>query len=74
MTIQSDSNNKFENFETPNKRQTQPTVRSKPVLDQDRMKELIKKAIKSAAMYNSQFQKEKKEERQKYFDLQTMVI
>lgn len=41
--------------------------------ESDRMRELIKKAIKSVAAYNSQLQKEIREERRKYFDLQTMV-
>lgn len=40
----------------------------------DRMKEMIKKAMKSVSNYNLQLQKEKKEERNLYFDLQTMVI
>jgi hypothetical protein len=39
----------------------------------DKMKELIKKTIKSASKYNSELQREKKEERKSYFDLQTMV-
>ena len=39
----------------------------------DRMKELIKKTIKSVSNYNLQLQKERKEERNLYFDLQTMV-
>ena len=39
----------------------------------DRMKELIKKTMKSVSNYNLQLQKEKKEERNLYFDLQTMV-
>ena len=47
---------------------------SRPVQDpKDRMKELIKKTIKSVAMYNSQLQKEVREERRRCFDLQTMV-
>lgn len=41
--------------------------------ESERMKELIKKAMKSVASYNSQMQKEKKEERQTFYDLQTMV-
>lgn len=40
----------------------------------DRMKELIKKTMKSVSNYNLQLQKEKKEERNLYFDLQTMRI
>jgi len=39
----------------------------------DRMKELVKKTIKSVSNYNLQLQKERKEERNLYFDLQTMV-
>lgn len=48
-------------------------VVTKPVQEKDRMKELIKKTIKSVAMYNSQLQKEVRDERRKCFDLQTMV-
>lgn len=33
----------------------------------------MKKAVKSAAEYNSMFMKEKREERRAYFDLQTNV-
>jgi hypothetical protein len=53
---------------------TAPTTTVRPQLSEsDRMKELIKKAIKSVAKYNSQMQKEIADERRKYFDLQTMV-
>lgn len=53
---------------------TAPTTTVRPQLSEsDRMKELIKKAIKSVAKYNSQMQKEISDERRKYFDLQTMV-
>ena len=51
---------------------TTTTVRPQ-LSESDRMKELIKKAIKSVAKYNSQMQKEISDERRKYFDLQTMV-
>lgn len=40
----------------------------------DRMKELMKKAIKSVTAFNLNLQKEKKAERGSYFDLQTMRI
>ncbi len=39
----------------------------------DRMKEMLKKAMKSATAYNANLQKEKRAERSAYFDLQTMV-
>jgi len=42
--------------------------------DADRLKELTKKAMKSAISYNQNLQKERKTERRCYFDLQTMVI
>lgn len=38
------------------------------------MKEMIKKAMKSAANYNKRLQREKQEERETFFDMQTMVI
>ena len=41
--------------------------------EEDKMKELIKKAMKSVSSYNAQLQKEKKDERFLYYDLQTMV-
>ncbi len=41
--------------------------------DADRLKELTKKAMKSAISYNQNLQKERKTERRCYFDLQTMV-
>ena len=41
--------------------------------ESERLKELIKKAAQSASNYNAHFQREKKAERQSYFDLQTMV-
>ena len=34
----------------------------------------MKKAIKSSSEYNAQLQKEKKDERNTYFDLHTMVL
>ena len=37
------------------------------------MKELMKKATKSAAEYNKMFQRERRDERNSFFDLQTMV-
>lgn len=40
----------------------------------ERMKEMIRKAIKSANSYNSQLQREKKSTRSSFFDLQTMRI
>jgi hypothetical protein len=40
----------------------------------DRMKELMRKAIKSVTEYNQNLQKEKKTERNSYFDHQTMRI
>jgi len=52
---------------------TTTTVRPQ-LSESDRMKELIKKAIKSVAKYNSQMQKEISDERRKYFDLQTMRL
>jgi hypothetical protein len=42
--------------------------------EQEKLREQIKKAMKSASSYNSMLQKEKKEERYSFFDLQTMVI
>jgi len=59
------------NIEKASNEPTETTA--KPVHEKDRMKELIKKTIKSVAMYNSQLQKEIRDERRKYFDLQTMV-
>lgn len=35
---------------------------------------LIKKAVKSAAEFNTNFMKERREERRAYFDLQTMEV
>ena len=43
------------------------------VIDSDKMKEMIKKAMKSAAKYNKMMQREKQEDRLTFFDLQTMV-
>lgn len=40
----------------------------------ERMKELMKKAMKSATTYNANLNKEKKTDRGSYFDLQTMRI
>ena len=40
----------------------------------DRMKELMRKAIKSVTSYNQNLQKEKKTERKSYFDHQTMRV
>ena len=37
------------------------------------MKEFLKKAAKQASEYNSMFMKERREERQYYFDMQTLV-
>lgn len=45
----------------------------KLLTEQEKQREQIKKAMKSAASYNSMLQKEKKEERYSFFDLQTMV-
>ena len=65
--------------ETPQTTLTNTPSISKPrpgrvaLSEADRMKELIKKAMKSVSNYNLQLQKEKKEERNLYFDLQTMV-
>lgn len=42
--------------------------------EKDRMKEMIKKAMKYVAAYNSQLQKEKQDERKSFYDLQTMRI
>ncbi len=39
----------------------------------ERLKEMTKKAIKSAISYNQNLLKERKTERRSYFDLQTMV-
>jgi hypothetical protein len=40
----------------------------------EKMKEMIRKAMKSATSYNSQLQREKKNERASFYDLQTMRI
>ena len=40
----------------------------------EKMKEMIRKAMKSATSYNSQLQREKKSERASFYDLQTMRI
>ena len=42
--------------------------------DSEKMKEMIRKAIKSATSYNSQLQREKKTDRASFYDLQTMRI
>jgi hypothetical protein len=47
---------------------------TKAMSDTDKMKEMIKKAMKSTLLFNAQLQREKKEERQTFFDLQTMRI
>lgn len=45
-----------------------------PKLEKSKMADYVKKAMKSASEFNSQFQKERREDRRAYFDLQTMVI
>lgn len=45
-----------------------------PKLEKSKMSLYIKKAMKSAAEWNSSFQKERREERKAYLDLQTFVI
>jgi hypothetical protein len=42
-------------------------------MEKSRMDYFMKKAIRSAAEFNSQFMRERREERRAYFDLQTMV-
>lgn len=39
----------------------------------EKMKEMIKKAMESVAVYNKHLQNEKLEERKTFYDLQTMV-
>lgn len=41
--------------------------------DREKLKAYISKAMKSAAEFNVLFNKERREERQAYFDLQTQV-
>ncbi|ELT95254.1 hypothetical protein CAPTEDRAFT_227914 [Capitella teleta] len=43
-------------------------------LEKDKMAAMVKKAIKSASEFNSQFIREKRDERRMYFDLQTMEV
>ncbi|XP_041353041.1 dentin sialophosphoprotein-like [Gigantopelta aegis] len=45
-----------------------------PKLDKGKMADYIKKAVRSAAEFNAHFQRERKEERRSYFDLQTFMI
>lgn len=45
-----------------------------PKLEKSKMSLYIKKAMKSAAEWNTSFQKERREERKAYLDLQTFVI
>ena len=45
-----------------------------PAVDSAKMKNYIKKAVRQAAEYNASLMREKREERQYYLDLQTMVI
>ena len=44
-----------------------------PTIDKAKLTMYMKKAVKSAAEYNSMFMREKREERRAYFDLQTNV-
>ncbi|CAF0800235.1 unnamed protein product [Brachionus calyciflorus] len=60
---------KSEIFDAPKTSNSKTSLNEK-----DRMKEMIKKAIRSVAAYNSQIQKEKQEERKTFYDLQTMRI
>ncbi|KAK3580390.1 hypothetical protein CHS0354_001510 [Potamilus streckersoni] len=45
-----------------------------PKLEKGKIKEYTKKAVKAAAEWNRQFQRERKEERRAYFDVQTFTI
>ncbi|XP_071834739.1 uncharacterized protein [Apostichopus japonicus] len=45
-----------------------------PAVDSAKMKNYIKKAVRQAAEYNASLMREKREERQYYLDLQTMLI
>ncbi|GAB1601423.1 uncharacterized protein LOC115217352 isoform X1 [Argonauta hians] len=45
-----------------------------PKLEKSKMADYVRKAMRSASEFNSQFQRERREERRAYFDLQTMVI
>ncbi|KAI0212002.1 PHD finger protein 10 [Lamellibrachia satsuma] len=45
-----------------------------PTIDKTKLNVYMKKAVKSAAEYNSMFMKEKREERRAYFDLQTNEV
>ncbi|XP_067681167.1 PHD finger protein 10-like [Haliotis asinina] len=45
-----------------------------PKLDKGKMGAYIKKAVKAAADFNAQFQRERREERRAYFDLQTFMV
>jgi hypothetical protein len=42
-------------------------------LEKDKMAALVKKAMKSCSDFNANFNREKREERKMFFDLQTMV-
>ncbi|KAL5008685.1 hypothetical protein ScPMuIL_014266 [Solemya velum] len=42
--------------------------------EKSKMTEYLKKAMKSASEWNSQFQRERREERRAYFDLQTFAV
>lgn len=41
--------------------------------EEERLKEAMRKAMYSASNFNAQLQREKKEERNSFFDLQTFV-
>ncbi|KAL3873548.1 hypothetical protein ACJMK2_036647 [Sinanodonta woodiana] len=45
-----------------------------PKLEKGKIKEYTKKAVKAAAEWNCQFQRERKEERRAYFDVQTFTV
>ena len=48
-------------------------LQAQPKLEKSKMADYMKKAAKSAAEYNRQFLRERREERLAYFDLQTFV-
>lgn len=50
-----------------------PSSLFQPAVDSAKMKNYIKKAVRQAAEYNASLMREKREERQYYLDLQTMV-
>ncbi|XP_064600353.1 PHD finger protein 10-like isoform X2 [Liolophura sinensis] len=45
-----------------------------PKFEKSKLADYMKKAVKSAAEFNVQFQRERREDRRAYFDLQTMAI